>query len=140
MQKETWQPAPGGTPYEQLGGTETIRKLVEHFYDAMERLEPELAAIHKQDEPGKVSRESRDNFAMFLVFWLGGSHGYIEKRGHPMLRARHAPFIVDAKMRDAWLNSMTTAMNELGIGGEVRTFLDGRFAHVANFLRNVEEQ
>ena len=136
---KTWQPAAGETPFEILGGTETIRALVERFYDAMEAHEPALAALHKQDEPGKVSRESRDHFATFLCFWLGGPRDYLEKRGHPMLRVRHAPFIVDVAMRDAWLRSMTRALDELGVHGEVRTFLDGRFAHVADFLRNVEE-
>lgn len=136
---EGWKPSPGETPYEQLGGAETIRALVEHFYDFMERDEPALAALHKQDAPGKVSRESRDNFFHFLCFWLGGPRDYLERRGHPMLRARHAPFIVDVTMRDAWLRSMFAAMDAVGIHGAVRDFLDGRFAHVADFLRNVEE-
>jgi hemoglobin len=39
-------------------------------------------------------------------------------------------------MRDAWLRSMTRAMDARGVSGEVRTFLDARFADVANFLRN----
>jgi len=136
---ETWQPSPGETPYDILGGAETIRALVERFYDAMEQDEPALAALHKQDAPGKVSRESRDNFASFLCFWLGGPKDYLEKRGHPMLRARHAPFLVDVAMRDAWVRSMTRALDGIGVYGEVRTFLDGRFAHVADFLRNVDE-
>lgn len=136
---ETWQPSPGETPYDILGGAETIRALVERFYDAMEQDEPALAALHKQDAPGKVSRESRDNFASFLCFWLGGPKDYLEKRGHPMLRARHAPFLVDVAMRDAWVRSMTRALDGIGVHGEVRTFLDGRFAHVADFLRNVDE-
>ena len=135
---ETWQPSPGETPFEILGGAPTIRRLVEHFYDFMEREEPALAGLHRQDPPGKVSRESRDNFYHFLCFWLGGPRDYLELRGHPMLRARHAPFIVDVAMRDAWLRSMTAAMDAVGIHGEVRTFLDARFAHVADFLRNVE--
>lgn len=133
-----WKPSPGESPFEILGGREVIAQLVERFYDAMERDEPALAALHPFDEPGKVSRKSRDNFYKFLLFWLGGPNDYLSERGHPMLRARHSPFIVDEAMRDAWVRSMTTAMDEMGIHGEVRTFLDGRFAHVANFLRNVE--
>ena len=139
MKPEAWPPAPGGTPFEKLGGAEKIGQLVEHFYDFMERDEPALAALHKMDAPGRISREIRDNFASFLCFWLGGEGNYIEKRGHPRLRARHAPFVVDIAMRDAWLRSMTSAMDEMGIDGEIRAFLDGRFNHVADFLRNVEE-
>lgn len=138
MQK-TWQPAAGETPYDILGGSETIREITERFYDAMERLEPAVAGLHPQDEPGRVSRQSRDNFFHFLCFWLGGPKDYLVMRGHPMLRARHNPFPVDKAMRDGWLRSMLAALDEIGIEGEVRTFLDGRFAHVADFLRNVDE-
>jgi hemoglobin len=41
-------------------------------------------------------------------------------------------------MRDAWLRCMYTALDEHGVTGEVRTFLDTRFADVADFMRNVE--
>lgn len=133
-----WQPAPGETPFEILGGEPTIAAIVERFYDAMERDEPALAALHVQDPPGRVSRQSRDDFRLFLCFWLGGPRDYLERRGHPMLRARHAPFVVDVAMRDAWLRAMATALDEVGIHGEIRAFLDARFAHVADFLRNVD--
>ena len=42
-------------------------------------------------------------------------------------------------MRDAWLRAMGRALDEQGVTGDVRGFLDARFAEVANFLRNVEE-
>ena len=135
----SWTPRQGDTPFEILGGAGVVDRISERFYDHMELLEPELAALHPCDEPGRVSRQSRENFRKFLHFWLGGPRTYLEERGHPMLRARHAPFPVDKRMRDAWLNSMRAALDELGIHGEMREFLDGRFAHVADFLRNVEE-
>ncbi len=135
--KPSWTPFPGQTPYEQLGGESVVRDLAMRFYDAMDRDEPALAQLHRLDEAGRVHPESREHFALFLLFWLGGPSHYLEQRGHPMLRARHAPFPVDDAMRDAWLRAMETALDELGISGEVREFLDGRFAHVAGFLRNV---
>lgn len=138
MSKESsWIEQPGATPFEKLGGEPVVRELVTRFYDAMDRGERELAHLHRLDDQGRVHPESRENFALFLCFWLGGPDAYLHQRGHPMLRARHAPFPVDEAMRDAWVRSMTTAMDELGIAGEVRAFLDERFAHVANFLRNV---
>jgi len=127
----------GPTPFDAVGGADVVRALVERFYDAMERSEPALAALHEQDAPGKVSRAARDRFAMFLVGWLGGPQEYIAKHGHPRLRMRHARVPVNAAMRDAWLRAMTTALDETGVTGDVRSFLDARFADVANFLRNV---
>ena len=86
---------------------------------------------------GKVSQGSRDRFATFLVEWLGGPTVYSPVHGHPRLRMRHAKLPVDIAMRDAWLRCMTRALDDLSVSGDVRTFLDARFAEVADFLRNV---
>lgn len=126
------------TPYELLGGEEPILALAERFYDVMDRDEPALARLHELDEQGRVCRRARDNFALFLVGWLGGRQTYVERFGHPRLRMRHANVVVDIAMRDAWVRAMNTAMDELDIQGPVRGFLDQRFAAVADFLRNVE--
>jgi hemoglobin len=124
------------TPYDLLGGESAVRKLSEHFYDAMDRDEPALARLHPLDEHGRVSRESRDRFALFLIGWLGGPQDYIAAHGHPRLRMRHARVPVDVAMRDAWMRAMRTAMNEVGVPGELRAFLEGRFAEIADFMRN----
>ena len=129
----------GPTPFELAGGPEVVRALAMRFYDEMETHEPALTAVHRQDAPGKVSAASREAFAMFLAYWLGGPQDYAQVHGHPRLRRRHGHVRIDAAMRDAWLRSMTRAMDGLGIGGEVRTFLDKRFADVADFLRNAPE-
>jgi hemoglobin len=126
------------TPFEQLGGAETIRSLVERFYDVMSEREPALAKLHACDPDGKVDRGSRDRFALFLIGWLGGPDDYVQQHGHPRLRMRHGRVAVDLAMRDAWLRCMQVAMNDHQIFGEVRSFLDGRFAEVADFMRNVE--
>jgi hemoglobin len=134
-----WTPTAEDTPYDRLGGEAGVRALVERFYDAMEAREPALTALHDRDEAGGVSRATRDRFALFLIGWLGGPQHYLEKHGHPRLRMRHAPFPVDAQMRDGWLRSMSEALDAQGVQGGVRTFLDARFAQVADFLRNRQE-
>jgi hemoglobin len=122
--------------YEALGEREGIMALASTFYDVMERDEPELTALHKLDAPGKISAESRENFGVFLVFWLGGPDDYLRRRGHPRLRMRHGHVPVDVGMRDAWLRCMSKAMDEHAVSGPVREFLDQRLAEVADFLRN----
>ena len=126
------------TPFELLGGGEKVRALVERFYDVMSDREPELARLHPCDPDGRVARVPRDRFAMFLIGWLGGPEDYIAQHGHPRLRMRHGRVTVNLAMRDAWLRCMTTAMEELAVTGDVRTFLDARFAEVADFLRNAD--
>jgi hemoglobin len=124
------------TPYDLLGGEAAVRQLAERFYDAMDRDEPALARLHPLDEHGRVSRESRDRFALFLIGWLGGPQDYIAAHGHPRLRMRHGRVPVDIAMRDAWMRAMRTAMDEVSVPGELRAFLETRFAEVADFMRN----
>jgi hemoglobin len=126
------------TPFDLLGGADRVRALAERFYDVMSEREPALAKLHVCDPDGKVDRGSRDRFAMFLIGWLGGPQDYIQQHGHPRLRMRHGRVRVDVAMRDAWLRCMQTAMNDLGVAGEVRDYLNTRFADVADFMRNVE--
>jgi hemoglobin len=133
---DDWQPGPTSPPYDALGGEPAVRALTDAFYDEMARLEPALAALHRLDDRGEVDRETRDRFALFLVGWLGGPQEYMARHGHPRLRMRHAHLPVDATMRDAWIRCMQAALDARGVKGELRRFLDHRFAEVANFLRN----
>jgi hemoglobin len=124
------------TPYALIGGREATLALAEAFYDAMERSEPALTAVHETDAEGRISRRTRDRFGLFLVGWLGGPQEYMARHGHPRLRMRHRHVPIDTAMRDAWLRCMQAAMDAREISGAVRAFLDQRFAEVANFLRN----
>jgi len=127
------------TPYQQLGGREVVLGLVERFYDIMEQTEPALTALHELDDTGKVSRRNRDRFGSFLLGWLGGPDDYVQQNGHPRLRMRHGRVPVDIAMRDAWLRCMFQAMDEQSFPPETVSFLRGRFADVADFMRNVQE-
>ncbi|HEY2734280.1 MAG TPA: cyanoglobin, partial [Polyangiales bacterium] len=78
------------TPFEQIGGREAVLELVREFYDAMERDEPELTALHRRSDQGGVSELVRERFGLFLIGWLGGPQDYVAQHGHPRLRMRHA--------------------------------------------------
>ncbi|MCI0572252.1 MAG: cyanoglobin [Myxococcaceae bacterium] len=136
---ENWTPTLEDTPFTRIGDEEGVRRLVEHFYDAMSEHEPALARLHSCDADGRVDRSSRDHFALFLCFWLGGPKDYLTVRGHPRLRMRHGHLPVDVGMRDAWLRSMERAMDACEVRGGLRRHLGKRFAEVADFLRNVPD-
>jgi hemoglobin len=123
-------------PFELLGGSEPVLALAKAFYDAMERDEPELTALHPRNPEGGVHPRVRERFGLFLVGWLGGPQDYVAQHGHPRLRMRHGRVPIDERMRDAWLRSMSTALDEQGIQGDLRAFLDRRFSELADFLRN----
>ena len=121
------------TPYDALGGDQAVRRLVGAFYDHMDE-DPALAGIRGLHRPDLST--SRQKLYEFLSGWLGGPGLYVEKHGHPRLKMRHAPFPIGGPERDQWLACMTRALDDCGIDGDLRAFLDERFTHVATFMMN----
>ncbi len=124
---------PTHTPYDAIGGEAGVRQLVDRFYDLMDR-EPEAAdvrALHATNL--KVSREK---LFLFLSGWLGGPPLYVEKFGHPMLRARHLPFAIAERERDQWLWCMERAIAEQEMPDELREFLREKLRPLADHMRN----
>ena len=129
---------PTKSPFELLGGAERVRAIAATFYELMDRDEPALAKLHRLDERGRVHPEAREKFAMFFVGWLGGPQEYVQKHGHPRLRMRHMNVKVDVAMRDAWLRAMFKALDQHGVEGPLRAFLETRLSDLADHMRNVE--
>jgi hemoglobin len=129
-------PTPQDSPFARLGGEAKVRAISERFHDAMTELAPVLAKLHPCDEQGRVARESRDKFALFFIGWLGGPQDYIAHHGHPRLRMRHAKVPVDTAMAEAWMRCMKRALDQEGVAGEVREFLETKLGEVAMLVRN----
>ncbi len=72
----------------------------------------------------------------FLQFRFLGAEAYLEHRGHPRLRMRHAPFAIGEAQSGRWVALMEAAMDECAIGGTARAVISPFFAQVAEFLRN----
>ncbi len=123
------------TPYEQIGGGEALRRMVDRFSDLMDTVQEYygIRKLHPQALSG-----SRDKLFMFLSGWLGGPGLYVEKFGHPMLRARHLPFAIGIAERDAWLACMLQAMEDVGIEQTLREALLKAFFGTADWMRNRE--
>ncbi|HZS03840.1 MAG TPA: group II truncated hemoglobin [Blastocatellia bacterium] len=123
------------THYETIGGEEKIRALVDRFYDIMDS-SPEAAGIRAL-HPADLT-ESRNKLYWFLVGWMGGPPLYIERFGHPRLRARHLPFPIGESERDQWLWCMFRAMDEVQLDEMFKAQIRGAFAQLADFMRNKE--
>lgn len=123
-------------PYDMLGGEAVTRAIAVSFYRHMAESEPELARLHELDADGHISARTVTRFTEFLIEWLGGPRLFSSQYGHPRLRMRHAHVPVDQSMRDAWLRAMRAALDENGVEGEVRSFLERKLADLADFLRN----
>ena len=125
--------SPMKTHYETIGGNDVVKQLVERFYDLMQ-LEPAYAGIrnlHPQNIDG-----SREKLYQFLSGWLGGPPLYVERYGHPRLRARHMHVAIGESERDQWVACMTQAMDEIGVDEKLRKELQQAFYKTADFMRN----
>jgi hemoglobin len=120
-------------PYVRLGGETAVRRLVDRFYDHMDTLveATELRALHPASLDG-----SRDKLTWYLTGWLGGPPVYVERFGHPRLRARHLPFAIGTRERDQWMLCMRRALAETVVDAELRTFLDETLDKLADHMRN----
>ena len=121
------------TLYEIIGGESRLCELVDRFYDLME-LEPEFAGIHALHP--KPNDSSREKLFMFLSGWMGGPDLFVERHGHPRLRARHLPFGIGTSERDQWLRAMAWAMEDIGMDEDLRMHLMQSFYQTADWMRN----
>lgn len=72
----------------------------------------------------------------FLVGRFGGPLRYIEQRGHPRLRMRHAPFPITPAARDRWVSLMESALAEARLPAEAEATLRAFFESVATMMIN----
>ncbi len=125
------------TFYEVIGGEPVLRRLVARFYEIMDS-EPRVAGIRAMHQPDLA--EANEKLFLFLSGWMGGPQLYVEKYGHPMLRARHLPFPIGESERDQWVYCMVRAMHDVGIEEKVMVQLGNALWGVADFMRNQPEQ
>tara|TARA_R110000850_G_scaffold64695_2_gene145046 strand:+ start:979 stop:1359 length:381 start_codon:yes stop_codon:yes gene_type:complete len=115
----------------QQVGEDGFGRLVSAFYERVKEDDVIGPMYPDQDWAGAEKR-----LCDFLLFRFGVSERYIEERGHPRLRMRHAPFSIGEAERDRWLELMGAAMEDVSIEGEAKELLTAFFAQVADFMRN----
>ena len=89
-----------------VGGREGVRRIVERFYALVEADE-----LLRPIFPDDLSA-GREKQVLFFEQWLGGEPRYSERYGHPRLRRRHFPFVIDERAAGRWLRLFARAMRE----------------------------
>jgi hemoglobin len=119
--------------FELMGGEAGVRALVDSFYDRMSLDErfADILALHPVPLDG-----SRDKLYWFLCGWMGGPDLYIERFGHPRLRARHLPYPIASRERDQWLLCMAEAMADVNVPQPLFDRLLESFSSTADWMRN----
>lgn len=109
----------GDATHQALGGVDAIRRLVEVFYEEMDRL-PEARRIRALHPPDLTV--SIDKLARFLSGWTGGPKLFSEKYGPIKIPVFHEHLPVGEAERDAWLLCMERALERLGYPDDLKQY------------------
>jgi hemoglobin len=112
-------------------GEDGFHRLVALFYRQVPN-DAILGPMYPKADLAAAEERLRD----FLVGRFGGPTRYIEQRGHPRLRMRHAPFPIDREARDRWMELMTKALDDAHLPPDVTVFLRDFFDAVATMMVN----
>ena len=112
-------------------GTDGFHRLVAAFY----------ARVPKDDilgpmYPSQDLAEAEQRLREFLIQRFGGPGDYSQKRGHPRLRMRHAPFPINQQARDRWIELMEAALEEVRLPEMAVQVLRPFFHGTATFMIN----
>lgn len=94
------------TIFAAVGGQPFFDRLVGRFYEHVATDEVLLRLYPDQHDLGPA----QERLALFLGQYWGGPATYSDRRGHPRLRMRHAPFTIGAPERGHWLAAMLDAL------------------------------
>jgi hemoglobin len=114
-----------------LIGEAGVTRMVAAFYRRVPQ-DDILAPMYPAHDLEGSEQRLRD----FLIYRLGGPPRYIEQRGHPRLRIRHAPFHLDEAARNRWMRLMTEAIDEAALPEAAGEFLRTFLGEIATFLIN----
>jgi hemoglobin len=115
----------------QLIGEDGFTRLTAAFY-AQVKTDNILSPLYPDQDFAGAEQRLRD----FLIFRFGGPAHYIAARGHPRLRARHAPFPVDQAARDRWVQLMEAALTQTQLPDQAAAILREFFHNTATFMIN----
>ncbi len=122
------------TFYDEIGG-ETIAGIVAKFYEGVAADEV-LRSMYPEEDLGPA----QERFTLFLQQYWGGPTTYSDRRGHPRLRMRHAPFKVTPDAAAHWLTAFRAGLDDAGLTPEQDAQFWGYVTHAAQFMVNTLEE
>jgi hemoglobin len=117
--------------FDAVGGEEFFVKLVDGFYEGIESDEVLRPMYVDQD-----LTQARHHLTLFLQQYWGGPSTYQAERGHPRLRMRHMPFVIDGDARDRWIYHMHASLLKIEMDEALRDQLWTYLVSAAHSLVN----
>jgi hemoglobin len=116
--------------YERIG-EDGFARLVAGFYRRV-ATDDIIGPMYPPHDLAGAEERLRD----FLVGRFGGPMRYVEQRGHPRLRMRHAGFKIDRAVRERWVSLMEAALAEVHLDPAAERMLRQFFHDSATFMIN----
>ncbi len=120
--------------YDEIGG-DTIAQIVATFYEGV-ATDDVLRPLYPEQDLGPA----QERFTLFLQQYWGGPTTYSDRRGHPRLRMRHAPFAVTPVAAQHWLTHFRAGLDEAGLTPEQDAKFWDYVTHAAQFMVNTFEE
>ncbi|MAS99419.1 MAG: globin [Actinobacteria bacterium] len=117
--------------FDRVGGSAWFYQLLDFFYEDVIRRD-EIRNLYPDD-----LTDSKKNTADFLIQYWGGPSSYSERRGHPRLRMRHAPYVIGDDQKESWLASMRFALDQMQPAKEIEEAMVEYFLMAAEHMKNV---
>lgn len=119
---------PAQTPFDTIGGVQTVRRLVDRFYDLMET-EPAYAALRAMHAPDLAPM--RESLTGFLSAWLGGPRDWFAERPGACVMSAHARIGVTAATAREWIDAMGRALDDTGVEAGLKDQIKSAFSRMA---------
>jgi len=118
---------------EALGGEAGCKRLSVEFYARVGK-DPVLRPLF----PGKTLKCAIEEFAAFLIQFLGGDEDQAQRRWWLSLRESHARFQIGPAERQAWLKNMDATLDASSIDEPTRKALKQFFEHSSAYVAGNE--
>ena len=119
--------------FEAIGGTTACHKLAMAFYGRVDA-DPVLRPFF----PGKTHKCAIEAFSAYLTQLLGGPAEDTQRRWYLSLHESHLRFRISRQDRDAWMNTMRSALDDVPIQEPARSALLSLFERASAYLVNSE--
>lgn len=120
--------------YDEIGGMETFRTIVDVFYAEVAEDEA-LRPMYPEEDLAPAA----ERLTLFLAQYWGGPTTYSDTRGHPRLRMRHVPFEVTPTSAQHWLRHMRAGLDAAALSPDQDARFWDYLTHAAQFMINAPE-
>jgi hemoglobin len=95
------------TPYDRIGGSDSLRRITDRFYDLMDT-DPAYKPL--RDMHAADLGPMRQSLPDFLAGWCGGPRHWFDANPGKCMMSMHKPFPITRETAGQWADCMTRAI------------------------------